>query len=805
MSSRNKLLRKKRLFSAISTITASTALVGIDPVIAQGEGDIALEQIVVTASRREESIMDIPINVSALSGLQLDELRLDNLAEIARYIPGLDVVDIGARDSTPNPIVRGLNTDSIGSGLDGGLLAIYIGDIPVSVDLKPNDMERVEVLIGPQGTLYGAGTMAGAIRYLPNQADTSNLGIEVRGSAYSVSKSDGISTDVGFTLNYPIIPEVLAARVVIDQLDDEGFIDYNYVVREPGVSLPNPAPADRGANLRTVKDASGEETRSGKINLRWTPSSTVDINFWYFFQDTDAEGRRLNGDAAIGTGKYVSPYRVLEPKTYENELISFDVKTNLGFAEATFVYGQSSYDSKGQRDQTDLLMGIDSQYASFPAFTAFTREIEEDEIETLEFRLVSQNEGPFSWVAGIYHNELDGFESSEEYVPNYDQFAVDNLGGVQLRPDALEYYSVDNESEEETALYGEISYALNEQFEFTFGYRMYNFDVANSTGTVLPFYETVFEGAPQDFKDLNVKRNNVDDEGDVIKLNVSWTPNENMLSYFTYAQGYRNGGVNPIRSCTQDDINNPGQSVCALPDEVGYDPDTIDSYEVGMKATWLDGRLTTNAALYLMDWDKLQVSDATQNGEASIISNGKDAQSRGLEFSGRWLITEHWEAALTYAYVNAELTSDSPGLVSNLTAPSGARLPGSAEHQSSFNLIYHTYLFEAVDFAVNYGFTYTGDVMNIIGGEEEPTLASRFGENIDSYTLHHLAATFSTYNWSVQLFADNLTDEYYVTSTRGTRRRLAANSGTINGRARRDYGEYVGTPRTLGIKMSYSF
>ena len=209
-------------------------------------------------------------------------------------------------------------------------------------------------------------------------------------------------------------------------------------------------------------------------------------------------------------------------------------------------------------------------------------------------------------------------------------------------------------------------------------------------------------------------------------------------------------------------------------------------------------------------------------GSLPITGNGSRAENRGLEFSSRFLINQNWETSLTYAYTNAELTQDSEGLVGPTTALDGARLPGSPEHQASFNLTYSTNLASGFDLDINYGLVYVGDIYNIVGGDEDPLTvtdedtgevvpADRGGEAIDPYDLHHLSATLSNENWKLQAYVDNLFNEYYVNSTRVTRREAFLQTeqrgpgATVNGVTLRSYGEFVGAPRTIGLRLNYFF
>ncbi len=810
----------KRSLLARSVSLASLPLVAVPVQQAwAAEEEAAIEEVIVTASRREESVRDIPINITAVNDTMIEELRLDGIAEIARYVPGLSVIDRGPRDEQPDLLVRGLNTTGLGPGFESDTVAIYFSEIPLTVDFKPIDMERVEVLIGPQGTLYGQGTLGGAIRYIPKKADFQGFSADVRAETYQNSESDGVSYDVGLTVNVPLIEDVLAIRANVDQLDDEGFIDYPFVVREAGVSNPEPDfsdPADVRANLRSVDDANGEEATSTRVNLRWQPNDIWDVNLWYLKQENDTEGRQISNQLAFGTGKYESGLRYEEPNDYENELQAIEVNADFDWVKATAIYGETEYSEIGQRDQTDLLLNFEYGYEFFPTFSSFTREIEKEDTKTLELRLASQHQGPISWVVGYFETELSRFGTSEEFTPGFDQFAVDNFGGVQLRPDSLEYFSIEDTEEEESALYGELTYTVGENLDFTVGYRSYEFKADSTSGFGLPLFETVFLGEPQDAIPVDLgDPNSGSDDGELFKFNVSYDVQDVGLLYATYAEGYRNGGVNSVPLCTPEQIASTQQQLCALADEILIDPDTIDSYEVGFKGLMLDNTLSLNLAVYMIDWEDLQVAETTANGSLPIIGNGSAAESKGFEMSGRWVMNENWQFAWTYAYTNAELTKDAPGLVGPFNAESGTRLPGHAENQGTFNVTYSTYVMEDIEVDINYGVVFSGDVYNIPGGDEDPLFddmgnpGDRGGEAIDSYDVHHLSATFTKDRWRVQAYIDNIWDEFYVTGTRTSKRFLqnerTGPGNSINGFTLRSYGNYVGLPRNIGVRFSYSF
>ncbi|MFH1518678.1 MAG: TonB-dependent receptor, partial [Pseudomonadota bacterium] len=342
--------------------------------------ELRAQTITVTATRRAESIQDIPLNIAAVGGEQIEEQGFDELADVLAYVPGINVVDRGGRQGNPI-IVRGLNADGLGSGdgnnNGGGTVATYVGEIPLYVDLKLNDLERVEVLLGPQGTLYGAGTLGGAIRYIPKKPDFAGDSLDVRTEVSQYSEADDISYEAGLTFNKTLAPG-FAIRGSVDFENDSGFTDYPFIVREIGVSDADPDfsdPADVAANLRRVNDADGEEVISGRIAARWEPTSWLDGTLTYYLQKSDIEGRRgSSARSTVPAGEYELAKRVEEPNEITNQLLALEVTADLGFAELTSATGLSRFDDDGQRDQSDLLITLEYSYEAFPTFTSFTHE-----------------------------------------------------------------------------------------------------------------------------------------------------------------------------------------------------------------------------------------------------------------------------------------------------------------------------------------------------------------------------------------------------------------------------------------------
>ncbi|TMP70865.1 TonB-dependent receptor [Pseudoalteromonas sp. S1609] len=771
------------------------------------EKNKSLEVIEVTATRRSGSIQAAPLNITALDADVMKDQNISELADVARWVPGLTITDQGGRSGSPI-IVRGLNTNSSGPSSDGGTVATYINEIPVSVDMRLVDVERVEVLIGPQGTLYGAGTLGGAIRYMLKEPELDFISGEVFGDVFQTQESDSIGGEAGFIFNLPLIEDKLAVRTSLNIYEDPGFIDYAYTVREPGVSITDPDWTNLDAvnsNLKNVKDANGETTTTGRISLRYKANESFEGTLNYFYQKQDTEGRSIvhhnslneNNGLNDRIGKYESAYRFEEPREKEDQLLSLELKADLGFAELVSATGISHFEADGQRDQTDLLIRLDYGYEEFPSFSAFTRELDEVDTFTQELRLVSQSDSDLSWIVGGFYNKTDTDASSREFTPGFDQFAVDNFGGAQLRPDSLEYLEITGSKVTESALFGEVGYQVTDKLDITIGARFYEYDVESKAAFDFPLANTLYEGAAPDAISVNFEENEAGDNGNLFKFNAKYQFTDSVMAYATISEGFRIGGSNGLVPCPTP-LPEDQQTGCGTPDEMLYDADTTTNYELGFKSTWMRSQLHFNAALFNVDWDNAQIAGATTVGQLPYLSNAGSANAKGIEIATRAILSDSFTAYATYAYTKAELTSDAPYLFNadgSDGAVDGDRLPGSPEHQFSMGINYQTDVLNDKTLDINYGLTAQSDVISKVGLRDN-------GEALPGYSLSNISAKLTADAWSTTLYVDNLFNKYAVTSVR----RSDADITTANGAdIQRNYGYFINRPLTVGIKFNYQF
>lgn len=789
------LVSTTSLFAICATASFSAA-----PALAQTAQD---DEIIVTATRRAATVQDVPFNISAVSATELEDIGITDLAELAAWVPGVHIINSGGREQD-GIVIRGLNADGLGAANNNGTVATYIGEIPVLVDLKLNDMKQVELLLGPQGTLYGAGTMSGAIRYIPNRPELGEQLFSMRADVYDYSYGSGVSSDFGFTANVPV-SENFAIRANVDFLNDDGYIDYINVVKEIGFSNP-----DDPNDVRTIKDANKEKTMSLRLAGRWVPTDYLDATLTYYGQFQDVKGRSHNGfvdgrddNNAFITGRYQSGTRVLEPNERDNQLLALEIIADLGFAELTSATGVAKYDELGNRDQTDLLIGLQYSYESFPNFTAFTEEAEQREFFNQEVRLVSTGDKRYNWIVGAFYNETKSQSYSQEFTPNHP---------FSTRDDDLEYDSFTNLKNKEMAVFGEVGFDITEAWQVTLGGRYFEYDLKSVSNAVVPFFEdasyerTTLDGIKELAFDAN---NDAKDDGTLFKFNTSYAVNDDVNVYATISEGFRLGGSNGIAPCP--DVIPDQQTLCALPDEQNFSPDTTTNYEMGVKSTLMDGRLTLNGSLFLLDWEGIRLAGATENGGLTFLQNGGSAQSKGVEISFDLAATDAFNIRGNYGYVNAELTSPAPGLFSedsffNVTADDtggveGDRLPGSPEHSFS---IFGDYTFDlpgGQDLVYRAGASYTSDILQRVG-----SIAN--GETLEGYLLANASITYKEDNWDLTLYANNLFNQYAeatITGTGASVQTFRDDFGAGGTHIFRGFRTTPIPPRVIGMRATYTF
>ncbi|WP_299307346.1 TonB-dependent receptor [uncultured Croceicoccus sp.] len=758
--------------------------------------------IVVTGTRRSTTIQDTPINISAIDAEELASKQIEDVRDIADFTPGMTISDTGP-GSTGSIVLRGLNAsgvDDFGAGYDDSL-GIYLGEVPLFYDFKLIDIDRVETLLGPQGTLYGLGTLAGAIRYIPNRPDVTGFEGEFHGRAYAKSHSDDFGYQADGMVNIPIVRDHVAFRSATGYYFDPGFIDYPLLVQEPGVSLPQPDGPDGvtqegfAENLRRAEDLNFERTFTTRNQLLFQTTEDLKLILTYAYQKTDTDGAQANSFGVLGTGRYENASRFIEPISRNAHLASAEVNANIGdFVDIVATGAYTEVNFEGQADVTDLLLDLDYDYELFPAFAGYTESINQRKQKNAEIRFVSSHGGPLSWVLGGFFKENKYQSDYAERVPNHPWVGPDN-------PEALEYVSYITSEVTEKAIFGEATFEITPEFQVTAGTRYFDYESEISGAAALPLL-----GDPLSPYDLPANGGQAGQDGWVWKFNSSYEFTPDLMVYGTYSKGYRIGGPNRVAPCPAD--IQPGQQIiCALPDELQYGPDTTKNLELGVRTQLFDRMLSLNFNVFQIKWDGIQVDSATLYGATGITVNGGQAKSEGFEASFQLRPVRGLSIQGNYSYTDARLTEDIPGILTiretpgdysnrfvQLDAMDGDRLPGSAKNAGSIGATYVQPLTNG-DLIANWTTVYRGDVVSRLGWERA------YGELIPSYVTHRARLTYDTDKFSIGLFANNIFDKYAIVSVANDRSRIGINDGV----AVRYYRQVVLNPRTVGIEGRVKF
>ena len=754
---------KSLIALAIATAHAAPLLAQDQQTAAQSS---ALEEVVVTASRRSESIQEIPYNITAVTGEAIKNIGADDLTKMSQFIPGMQMIDSGAR-STGLVTLRGMNVGGLQAAENQGgsdIISRYVNDTPLLIDFKLVDVERVEVLRGPQGTLYGRGAMGGTLRYILNKPTTEAVEGSVSTKLYQNSESDGLSSDVTGIFNLPL-SDTLALRVSADVVDDAGFVDYTSVLTEPGVSN----------NTRVVKDANTEETTSVRAALRWEPNDTFYAQGSYYLQDQKAGGRQAVNAAYTGDD-FSSSLRYLEVRDNRDDLFNVEFGFNTDAVEIFSTTSLARYEGEGNRDQTDLLcVDIWEGYCDFPEFSAFTWEQDEEETFVHETRFLSTEANSpewLDWIAGVYYEENEGTGDSREFTPGYYDFAgIDpthadlaaNLNGVTYSE--LEYRANSKSKFEERAVFGEATFHPADRLQLTVGARYFEqqeeivYDC-----TLLPIYWGT-DAAPE----CDSGKSKIDDT--VFKLNAAYDLSDDVMLYATAAEGFRRGGTNI------------GPQL--LDSEKSFDSDSAVNYELGWHSTLASGRVVFNGAVFRVDWNDLQVPAKSELQAINITGNARKGQIDGIELAAQASVTDNLGVSGWVTYYDHGLNGDAP----EIGGFDGDAFPGVPNLQ--WNLAFdYAIAVPTGELTLRGNAYYKDEIQTRLNSE------GSFNDNevLDSYTLFNLSADYRLDQWRASLFADNLSNEYYY----------------VGGRSAKRYGErgqfhYVGLPRTLGMSLTYEF
>ncbi|MDN7126885.1 TonB-dependent receptor [Pseudidiomarina sp. 1APR75-33.1] len=791
-------------------IAISSALWLSAPVLAQetaSDEDKAQkepERIVVTATRRPQTVNEIPYNISVLSGEDLEERLIINSVDVMRETPGITVVDRGYRNSgvINNIVIRGMNVDSAGNG-DFALNAVptvstYVNDTPLFANFILKDINAVEILRGPQGTLYGSGSLAGTVRYTLNKPDLYQGYARVDARLSQTQGSDGFNQNYDVLVNQPLT-DTLAVRGFFGRIDNDGIVDYVnvYQLNDSGAPVAEGGDIASGdPQFTTIEDADTVDIDYGRVSLLWQPSTTFSALLSHHYQSDDIGGRRqvTTGTNWVGGteqsyGEYENGAVHREPSERDVSLTSLELEWDLGFASLSSTTSDYDHDGSSISDNT----GFYAQnnwfawfYGGSPRPLAIAERFYEESGFTQELRLVSQGENTFDWILGAFYMDKDTASGQDSFMPGFSEWAeasgfddtLASWGGV-LGDQDFRYR--DQRNIRDLSVYGELTWNVTDRFSTTLGLRHFTNDISNETTIELPIYP-----GP-----ANVD-SEFDDDGTLFKFNASYDISDDMMWYATISEGYRRGGTSAVPI---------SGGFAENPEYLRYSPDSVVNLETGIKGTV--NRHNYSVTVFRMNWDDPQLNVATPNWGFYAAVNGEKARSEGLELELKGFLTDSIKYNVGYAYVNAELgrdlvvpsgTASSPS--SYVYAKAGEQLPSMAEHTFSGGLNHSMDLASGMYLVTNFSTYFQSDSRNALGNNP------KFDIDLPRFFITNASTTLHADEWKVSLFVKNIFNEKGVTGVLSE-----AYMGTDP--AENFYGnsskQYISQPRTVGVRFSYEF
>jgi len=582
-----------------------------------------LEEVIVTSTRRALSVQQIEGGIVPITGELLRDTHAQTLAEIAGAAPGLAFSEMSPTEQVFT--IRGVNTSSQVSSLQSPT-ALYLDEVPVSdpylSQLTPSfqlfDVRRIEVLLGPQGTLFGAGALGGAVRVVTNKPSLQQFDASIEQSIAFPSVGSLTSITNGM-VNVPLISDTLALRLVGTYAADGGYIDNPQLER---------------ANYNQI------HTVLTRAQLMWQVSPRIVVTGSYSY-----ESDRPNASAytPYGSRDFVYSSAVTNRSTQVLNIANI-VAEYAG--DAFTATSSTSYLHRGpnqQTDVTDLASGLTGlSAAAADVIRGYTRNLVQ------EFRLVSPALQAIRWLGGVYLQKYDIDETETlTQIGAGDVFASSGFPSDTLLNDRYTGYV------NEQALYGEVSYDLSSRVAATVGARAFHDSVS-----ITDYGDAMLDGGP------NTVSNSASYSGVTPKFVISYRPDKELMYYVQVSEGFRSG---------QGNLTNGEDPLAGTPIPRFYGPDHLWSYELGAKTSLINGRATLNGDIYDVEWSRIQLQEQSPSG-FNFTANAGRAWIRGVDLQASAQVTDAVETGVSFDYHRSRLTEVSSGS----TAVAGDELPGSS-------------------------------------------------------------------------------------------------------------------------------
>lgn len=752
---------------AVLGILAGTQAVQAEPAAATAERSAVLEDIIVTAEKRSESLQKVPISVVAFTSETLAETGVQDFSSLAARIPGVTLNSAGPGQSSFS--IRGIA--SVGG--NAPTTGMYIDETPIlpsggdgaSAGIDPDlfDLSRIEVLRGPQGTLYGASSMGGTVRLITNQPNLTKQegAVKIEGS-YSEHGSGNARLDAMY--NLPLIEDRVALRIVGTYKDFSGFIDRYVGVWAPSPGAQPPYPVSPASPNFMIRDVNSEKLYSLRTMLKVAVTDAFTITPSVWVQDLQMGGLP-NYDIPTGDSSapliQARPFNVSEAYSDRFVLSNLTMNYDLGWGSVLSTTSYMHRQETNPDDETEALENTIPQGQFVPNVYApivTTRELTE------ELRLAFNPEGwALSAVTGAYFNNANRHYYVNYLTPNYAALFSNSPSSAPYLPLSDVNYSQHGDySPKQLAVFAELNYAITSQWKATAGLRWYDMQY-----TAVRHEDGWSNGGPT-LSDGSAKNTGFNP-----KAEISYQATQEQLYYLLASKGVRPGGVN---------TSNLSQKGCGQ-DYGPYGPDSLWNYEGGAKTRWLDGALTLNAAAYYIKWSGVQ-QGRTLSCSYQITENAGAATVHGGEVEIQGNIGAHIRLGGGVGYAKAVLAADAP----SLGGMKGQQLENVPRWNANANAKYLFTPFPGADGFVRADGQYVG-VSYPDFQRTDPATFQR------AYAVLDLRSGIIHGAWEANLFVSNLFDKQAALS------RYLSDNYSATTRTRM----FTNQPRTAGLSLQWKF
>ena len=817
-----------RQLASITSVTAAvlTILYGEHSIA----DDNALQEVVVTASRRAVSAQDLPISITAITGDTLEQAGIQDISALAHSVAGVNYTDKGPFGGVNGStlIIRGLNSEATAGQLALASpvvppVATYVDETPLFVNLRLQDLDHVEILRGPQGTLYGSGSLGGTVRFVQNAPDPSGFDAKAEVGASKTAHTHALNEDINGMLNLPL-SDTFAVRLNAASTNEAGFINQPNLYVLDGAGVPVAAdpthPLTSAPEKYSQDGVNSYQYRSARVSALWKPSDEFKAQLSYYYQMASAGGfpyvatssaaynqpiaeppgilpQLYNAPVPAGVDALSSATNSLESTKDKVDLVALTVEYDMGFATMTSSTSAAHHNNQTNSDLTALYTNFffyKPYYGENPRSFIQGHDQLDDKLWSEEIRLASKTGGTFDWVGGVFFKSQNTDIREHEFYPGYNAFynsciaanpngncgfgeyvtipgAINPLEGIPLIVDQA--YIGDFETRfKDLAVFGELTWHLTSDWSLTGGARVFKQTLSQAQQTGLLFDGPGF-----------VANESLSDEWRraLWKINTSYQLDKSNLVYATWSQGFRRGGVNAL---PPSELNGGYVTPPAL---TKLQPDTADNYEIGLKGTF-DNRFRYSAAIYDIQWHNIQEGVQLTPLVLPAALNIGEAFSRGLELEFFANITGHLSGQVGYTYDQTQLKSLNPLFVSpNVSVPPpaiGSPLPGTPKTSLALGLEYGRVPLAG------------GEMRFAINGHYQSSVIPALSASVPTvtgFTILDTRASFALSHWVTTVYVNNLANRLGITSY--------TDPSIFGNRSQ----AVVSTPRTVGLTLAYSF